>query len=535
MLPFFSRSHQPVVGTVIRFLKVLNVKVSEAAIENRILSHPDYPSLLAVSDSLRHWNVTNAAVRIEPSQLDDVSLPFLAHSYSDFMVVVDVNEDQVTLADENGKNRSVDRKNFLQSWDGVVVLAEAGADAGERSYGNERRKQQYGLIPAFVLLASLAGLAALSAGLSEIDVRFSASYTLLFLAKLAGVGVTSVLLWFEIDKYNPAIQKLCMGGAGKKTDCNAILNSDRSKVFSWLSWSEVGWCYFAGSLLYLLAFPQHVHYVALLNLLSLPFIAFSLSYQGFVAKQWCVLCLSVMGILLLEFAGSLLGRIITTDAFPQLTAIPVLYFALIFLFVAALWFLLKPVLIQNHESKSHKFELARLKNNREIFESILHKQTGVSGTEGLGITLGDLQSPNTIVKICNPYCNPCSEAHKDLSRILDGNLNARVQIIYNSSVSHLDAGREPVRHFMATAETAGAPDMKILLDKWYLNKNKDFENFLASHPIDNHLLEKQDEKIKAMFAWTRANNIDATPTYFFNGKKLPTQYKLTDLEQLLSI
>lgn len=536
MLPFSSPSRQPVVGTVSRFLKALHVKVSEGTVEDRILSHPDYPSLLAVSDCLRHWKVENAAVRVDPSDLDAISLPFMAHSHSDFMVVVGTKENEVILADENGKDRAIGRKDFLQLWDGVVLIAEPEADAGDRNYAKEQRKQKSRLIPALVLLAALIGLIALSIGLDDTDSRSAIGYGMLVLAKFGGIAITGVLLWFEIDKYNPAIQKLCMGGGGQKADCNAILNSDRSKLFAWLSWSEVGWVYFTGTMLYLLCFPQYIHYVAWLNLLALPFIVFSISYQGLVIRQWCVLCLSVMGLLLLEFTGSMLGQFATANALPQLSVafIPVLNLALILAFVAASWFLLKPVLIQNHESKSYKYELARLKNNREIFESILNKQTHVSGTEGLGITLGNLQSPNTILKICNPYCNPCAEAHKDLSRILDDNLNARVQIIYNSSVSHLDAGRAPVRYFMATAQNAELPEMKALLDQWYFSKNKNFENFSALHPVEEDMLEKQDEKIKAMFAWTRANQITATPTYFFNGRKLPSQYKITDLEQLLS-
>nr|WP_295926674.1 vitamin K epoxide reductase family protein [uncultured Dyadobacter sp.] len=536
MLPFSSRSRQPVVGTVSRFLKALHVKVSEGTVEDRILSHPDYPSLLAVSDCLHRWKVENVAVRVDPSQLDDISLPFMAHAHSDFMVVIGISGEQVILSDENGKEQAIDKKVFLQLWDGVVLIAEPEADAGEKNYAKEQRKQNGRLIPALVFLVALSGIIALSAGLPGAGARSEVGYGILVLAKLAGIVITGALLWYEIDKYNPAIQKLCMGGSGKKTDCNAILNSDHSKLFAWLSWGEVGWIYFTGSLLYLLCFPQYIPYVAWLNLLALPFIVFSISYQGLVVKQWCVLCLSVMGLLLLEFTGAMLGQFAATNVLPELSIafIPVLNLTLLLLLVAASWFLLKPVLIQIHESKSYKYELARLKNNREIFESILSKQTHVSGTEGLGITLGNLQSPNTILKICNPYCNPCAEAHKDLSRILDDNLNARVQIIYNSSVSHLDAGREPVRHFMATAQTAGLPDMKALLDQWYFSKNKNFENFSALHPVGDDMLEKQDEKIKAMFAWTRANHITATPTYFFNGRKLPSQYKITDLEQLLS-
>ena len=117
-----------------------------------------------------------------------------------------------------------------------------------------------------------------------------------YLILLAGVVVTTMLLWYEIDRNNPLLHKVCTGII--KGNCNAILAGKASKVFSWLSWSEVGFFYFAGSFL-CIVFQPSSPFPYIFNLLALPYIIFSIYYQGVVAKEWCLFCLSVQALLLL--------------------------------------------------------------------------------------------------------------------------------------------------------------------------------------------------------------------------------------------
>jgi len=131
---------------------------------------------------------------------------------------------------------------------------------------------------------------------------------LLTLFKTAGL-ITSILLLIQsIDSNNPLVQVLCQGGG--KTDCNAILSSKAAKVpipiaiGIELTWSEVGFFYFAGTWLLLLfggGSPAIWQALALLNFISLPYTVYSIYYQARVAKQWCVLCCTVQALLWLEF------------------------------------------------------------------------------------------------------------------------------------------------------------------------------------------------------------------------------------------
>ncbi|RYF33435.1 MAG: vitamin K epoxide reductase family protein, partial [Cytophagaceae bacterium] len=109
-------------------------------------------------------------------------------------------------------------------------------------------------------------------------------------------------LMHGINSNNPFIQNLC--NSDGKNNCNAILKSDASRITSWLSWSEVGFFYFTGSLLSLLFAPSSLFILAWVNVMALPYTIYSLSYQ-YRNKTWCALCCTVQALLVLELITAL--------------------------------------------------------------------------------------------------------------------------------------------------------------------------------------------------------------------------------------
>ena len=533
-------TNKPLVGTVNQLVKLLRINVTQKTIEETVLSHPDYPSMLVVSDCLREWKVENAALRLSPDVIAEIPTPFVTFISNDFKIITAISDHKVWYLDEDGRPQYFERSFFVESWGGVVLLAESNDLAGEKQYKTKKTVEnaQLWLTPTLLFMAIVATTGVVALFSANRATALSYAFGGLLVCKLLGIVVASLLLWYEIDKYNPALQKIC-GNSGKKTNCEAILNSNQSKVFAWLSWSEVGFFYFMGGFLSLLLFSETINLMAWLNVLALPYILFSIGYQAFVAKEWCPLCLTVQALLFMEFTFAFSGNLYSYPySLNQANFMSAAFLMsigkniLLFLLPVLVWYFFKPQLQGANEGKNHKYELARLKNSVEIFNAILNKQDGlVQSAHGLGVMIGNPSATNTIIKVCNPYCSPCSEAHQELEKLLSGNV--KVQIIYNASNYDFDITQHPAKHFLAISEQADRNQLLQVLHDWYADKNKDYEAFAVKHPVNGEL-EAQSVKIEAMYEWCNANSITHTPTYFYNGRRLPSLYKLGDLEHFLS-
>lgn len=112
--------------------------------------------------------------------------------------------------------------------------------------------------------------------------------------------------------------------------------------------------YFVGGFISLLVAGSQainvLYVLAWLNVLTLPYTLFSVYYQWKVARQWCVLCLTVQGILLAESI-----TYVTTNLFslsPDHLHLPAFLLSSVitllssFLLPAIILFFIKPLLLQ---------------------------------------------------------------------------------------------------------------------------------------------------------------------------------------------
>lgn len=518
-------------SVTLRFLKKLNIPVTATTIVDTLEQHPDYPSLYSISESLKKWNVENMALKVDSKKIEEIPIPFIAYSKTgggNFILVNSVNG-VVEYIDEKGKVQENNKEEFQKQWDNIVLLAQKNEQSGEKDYSSKKRREIIESLRIPFLIAGCLLLIVFNAFLSK-NVLFSSLTVLNF----AGCIVTGLLLWFEVDKSNPVIQQICSGG--KHTNCTAVLSSKPSKLFNFISWSEVGFFYFAGGFLFLLLTAnrqlQTLSIISWINLLALPYTIFSVLYQWRIAKQWCPLCLAVQAILVLEFIVSYFGfwqhtvilSLSRSELIPLLTS---------FLLPVFFWAATKKVYLNAQNGVGYKKELAKLKYNKEIFNALLSKQKQIAtSAESLGIMLGNPTASNTIIKVCNPYCGPCAKAHTVIDEILESNDDVKVQIIFMANDDDQDKRVKPVRHLMALYQRNNEALIKEALDEWYGSKNKDYDSFALKYAMSDEL-QMQGDKIKAMDNWTKRTGISFTPTFFVNGYQLPGIYKVEDLKHLL--
>lgn len=156
--------HEKPVLLLRRRLRLLGVPVTDITINNTLQNHPDYPSLLSLSDALRSWKINNIATRLPKEQLTQLPLPIIAHTYAG-----GGNFALVTAVDEVGVQFFIDEKEqvqpletFVKDWSGVALLAEKGEASGEKNYKKIPQKERRYALKFPLLLFSFLFIAAIA-------------------------------------------------------------------------------------------------------------------------------------------------------------------------------------------------------------------------------------------------------------------------------------------------------------------------------------------------------------------------------------
>jgi len=519
-----------VTSVLAKFADQLNFPIKIQKVYDELLIHPNYPSLLAISDVLENFGISNSAFYVDNEQLADVPCPFLAHTNinnDDFIIVNKIDGDRVWVSNEKWNKHKIDLKEFNKIYKGIVLAAE---EPLKPSTQNKIQKitaniKQSLLITGLVLVLVLSLLFH-----TNYIANLSWELGLLTIAKTTGLITSLLLLVQSIDSNNPLVKKLCETNG--KTNCNAILSSSAAKVFDGLSWSEVGFFYFAGTWL-LLLFSNNTNGIwpilFLLNVVSLPYTFYSIYYQARVAKQWCVFCCVIQAMLWLEFIP-LVSHLSMPLVLPGNAALS--SFIIAMLLPAISWILIKPVLLQTQQLHPLKQQLQQIKFNTEIFEKALsHQPKYQQPGEDWSIVLGNKEAKNIITMISSPYCPPCSEGHKALDELLDQRDDLQARIIFTAQNTDTDFKTPVSRHLMALQELPDKTIIKQAMHDWYGQSDKKYDQWAKKYPVD--LVEANFSKLDKQKNWCAIADIVGTPVVLLNGTILPSAYQLSDLKYLL--
>lgn len=505
--------------------QLIGAKISALTLRKEVEEHPDYPSLLSISDIFTNHGVENIAFKIDSDRLSEISSPFLIQLKGVrqdevfFSVVREINKDEVVYFDPI-KHIWVndDINDFTKIATGIVLLFGSGDGVCEEDYlvkiQVEKRKiiTRNARIFSIPILAVILGVFYLFQ--NGVSVLFPFIYMLL---AIVGCGIGALLIWYEVDSHNPLLNQICT--AGKKINCGAILQSGASKIIG-ISWSSIGFSYFA-SLLILLIFGGFdnndiLYMLSWGSMLALPYLLFSIYYQWRIAKQWCILCLSVLLVLILQNIVSGLASWHSLYTTKSISLDWIIQALTAFILPLAVTNGLMSLFQEVKEGGESFLKLQRLKNNFNIFDTLLKNERELSLIPmNLGLTLGNPNGKYKIIKVCNPYCGPCAKAHRPLESLLDSNDDLCIQILFTATNDKNDIRAAPVRHLLAISEKYGEKLLKQALDDWYLDGIQDYKAFAKKYPMSKEI-NQQGHKIDMMKNWCDKINIDFTPTFFIS-------------------
>ena len=520
--------------------KTLKVKATKTSISQLLLSHPDFPSLKALADVFSNYNVDSMALKIDNLHIiGNVEEGFLIQVKPEtenklFAYVYNLTDDKVIWYNPSTHRRErINRDKLEEEFTGYAMFFDATDKTEEKDYSLLHRKELYNSFVEHILALFLPILVIVSWAVHTITVNkslfwFSSLYSLLlFIGGIIGLS----LLLYEYNVYSPMLNRVC--GISHNTSCMAILHSPASQIVG-IPWSVIGTAYFIGILTTLIVTGYDdsiVYTAALLHLLTLPYIFYSIYYQYFVAKQWCPLCLGVLLIIVLLFTTALLRGIYYQH--PSLTLFSIIsLITTLFVVFAAIYFLWK---LSNYIKSSKYFEhtLSRLKYNSDVFSALLHNSRKIDmPTDDYGIVLGNPHGSIHIVKVCNPYCSHCADAQPILQGLVERNSDVKLHMIFTADPHASYYENTPINQFLSLYHQGA--DIETILSDWYADPNKDKLAFEQKYPFKQEDTVWNTKNAEKMYRFCEDTNIKGTPTIFINGYEFPNNYQVKDLLYILS-
>ena len=516
------------------YLRVLRIPVSKTFLNKALLAHPDYPSLLSVSDVLERLAIKANIGHVREGNINEVGFPFLLYSAEHSPEFTQIKNKKDFEAIKN-------RVDFARD---IILKAEPKDNIQDKEHQSAYVKDQFfKRITQISLLGTILYLGVVSV------LSFHLPAIVFLITVLAGLGVGYVLVAKEVGVTYKAVEDFC--GAGKHAGCNAVLNSEGAKLFNRISLSELVMSYFSTQLLIVLfLFPyealgaSYMAVFAIANVLNVPIIGYSLYYQIIKAKSWCKLCLVVIGVLAAQLLLFSSGYVQSWFELSDLNTISVISSVMLFVGTGLGVIFVTDTIRTSKESLQGETSALRLKHTPEVFTHLLQQQRSVEVSFfEKELLLGNALAPIRITMASNMFCNPCKTMHQRLAELVaiyPSNICVSVRFLPVHIPKQDDKESTNPREYLFSYwldQVFGKENESLrtesMINDWFDTKDlaRFSEKYALSKEIGDNLEIK--ELLDKHDTWVTQARITHTPTIFLNGFEMPQNYTINDLKAMI--
>ncbi len=509
------------INIVQKLLKKNKISFDSEELSFQIQSHPSYPSLHAITGVMDHFNIENIAAEIPVDKETLVQLPdsFIAQittNQGEELVYVERKQQGYVIF--NGKNQKAiyTESKFLNLFTGIIIAVETPEENKATTTTKKKNAIRDVVISILIMLIGYT-----------IYQHETSIYILCHLMLSAIGGIISITIIRQELGMQTTLGNAFCSDSNEKTDCDAVLSSKGAEILKGYKLSDLGILYFSTSILLTLAFLSNPKLLYIISILILPITGYSIYYQYKVIKKWCILCLSIVGILWIQagiasFASSFVYSLSSYDLSTT---------TIIITFVWLTWYYLKPLISEHKSLKNDKIENNRFKRNFEVFDSLLQKspQLDTYIDKDIGIVLGNPEAPIEIVLVTNPFCRYCKPVHQHIHNLLNTYCNTiRVKIRFNINPEDQESDLVKITtNLLYLYNTQGKTICLQAMNEIYgdMTVNKWLHKW--DKAIDKEIYRNELQKQQI---WCAGNAINFTPQIIINGKAFPKEYQKEELQ-----
>ncbi|MDR7209013.1 thioredoxin domain-containing protein [Flavobacterium piscis] len=476
-------------------------------------SHPEYPSLLAITDVLAQFNVKNDAINVCFSEILLLPNYFITalkqeNGVPKFCFIEKKDNEYICFADNN-EFSILSQSSLEDRWTNVVLLVEKS----EFDYVVKNSIKNYNwILLGFVLILFLGIL-----------YRFSSflKINLFFVFPFVGVLLSIAALKNLFGDTGKLINNFC--SVTLSSNCSSVSESNKWEVFKIINFSDLSIVLFCSQLvsLFLSILTNNIYSFLIVQiillLISIPVMLASLYFQKFVEKKWCPICLIIISIIIMEmifiYFAIDFNHKFSFDAF--------LLSAFTFVLVFSIWNQLKKILTKQKQLKEKLFKSIRFERNYGNFKNNLIANPSFRLPK-TSIILGNPESKIIISIVFNLFCTHCKEAHELLESILEKHDDdLQIQVILKTNIEEESSDNKNVlRSLITIYDKKGETDFVNALKSWF--EIREAKEWLSLFSVNT--TSEFDVIFDTQYKWCQENNFDFTPAIFINGYEYPQTY-----------
>ncbi len=497
------------------YLEKENIIFDKSEFLFQIQSHPDYPSLLSIADTLSFFNIDNSAFRLDVKEIELLPNRFVT------LLKEENNKKSLHFIEKKGiayfyfkdkKLFEMSKSDFISRWDNIVLLLEKTE--------SEKIKNKSNLNWILPILCVILFFMVIFQFEKKLNTN------LFFMFPIIGFLCSIAALKDLFGAKSEIINKFCNITAS--TSCSSVIGSNKWKVFKFISFSDLSIVFFTAQffgLSFMIISGNVNEFFAIqtiLLLFSFPIILISLYYQKFVEKKWCPICLLIIAIIVLE-----IGYVVFIQkCFLVFSITSVIIYTFINVFTLLVWSAVKLVLTKQKELKEFELKSNRFQRNYELFKNTLLSQNTVL-LPNTPLILGNKSSKTVITIITNPFCKYCEVVDKIANRILNKHKDSlQIQFkvdLFTQNEEYLIFFRNLIQLYFDKGESG----FKEGLSYWFDKKN-------IKIWLDKYESETENMRINEIYNsqndWCHNNEFNYTPAIFINSHEYPKIYDRENLE-----
>ena len=481
-------------------IRLNNYQIKKEDFDNEFMSHPDYPSLSAVKDTLDKFDIENIIAEFNNSHFNKLPNTFISSLKENSELILVKKKESIVLITNNFQHKKeIDISIFLENWSGLVIAVEKQKSTSKINIDIDNIIKK-----SFIIVITLI--------LYFFYLNFDRYEFLYAFISLIGLCYCIEIYKTQHEINSKFIDKIC--SSKKENSCQMVMQEDRINIFG-LKLSDMALLYFLTTTIFSLFLNKTQFIIILLSSLSIISVIYSIYIQFFKIRKTCKICLILIGIIL---SNSLICFLHFEFRFSTRVFLLCLIY---FFIITPLYIYVNKIININKKLNHDNLINTRFKRNYDIFKRELFSSKQVNFKYKDLFFIGKKESKIHITLILNLECFFCKEAFYILKDIYLSNreyISLQIRFNFFNKPKLPEIGNF-IKHLIY-AYNKGENEFFSTFDKWYIQKY----HFSKEESLINDFMEIEDISKENI-----SEKLNDSPMLLINGYLFSQKYQIEDI------